>query len=238
MDPYLYGDVPVLRNRLGIKDESELITVEAQILIANLLNFDTALQIDNIFDVNAIRLIHQYLFGDLYDWAGDFRTVDIFKEEKVLDGQSVMYSRAKSIKESLTKTLDWAFTINWDYTNPSLTSCFAELMARLWRVHPFREGNTRTISVYMKLFSKYHQLSFNDQLLSQNSSYLRAALVMASIDEYSETQYLERIIGDALSSSKKLTDSISTSTSTTYKVIKSHIVDNDEEIPFSVKDKE
>lgn len=55
---------------------------------------------------------------------------------------------------------------------------------------PFREGNTRTVSLYMKLFADSVGLDFDDKLLSDHTGYLRNALVMASIGEYAEPQHL------------------------------------------------
>ncbi|MCG7337063.1 hypothetical protein MHZ95_17525 [Sporosarcina sp. ACRSM] len=47
------------------------------------------------------------------------------------------------------------------------------------------------VSIYMKFFAQSLELDFNDQLLSQNISYLRNALVMASIGEYDVADYPE-----------------------------------------------
>lgn len=71
-------------------------------------------------------------------------------------------------------------------------------MIKLWRVHPYREGNTRTVSIFMKLFAEASRLGLNAQLLSQHAGYLRNALVFATIEEAPEPQYLLNMISDAL----------------------------------------
>ena len=76
-DPYLYEDVPVLRNKLGIRTEKTLDLVEAEQSRANMMllyerpfsNFSPA----------GLREIHRFLFGDIYDWAGEYRIINIQK---------------------------------------------------------------------------------------------------------------------------------------------------------------
>lgn len=78
-------------NIYRIKDEQEFIHVEAQILIAVLVDIDSLLQEVDFFDNSSIQKIHYHLFSEIYDWAGSFRTVNIYKNEKVLNGLSVEY---------------------------------------------------------------------------------------------------------------------------------------------------
>lgn len=233
-DPYLYDDAPILRNLLGIKDEQELINVEAQILIAGLLDIDSLLQEVDFFDISSIQKIHYHLFSMIYDWAGDFRKVNIQKGEKVLDGLSVQYSDYKTIKKNLIEVYEWAADVKWNHTNSCLAVDFSQFIAKLWKIHPYREGNTRTISVYMTFFAESQGLDFNGQLLSQNASYLRDALVMASIDDYSETNYLEKIIHDALTSNPEPPSQSEKSELEKYNSIGNYEVADYQEMPFSI----
>lgn len=106
-------------------------------------------------------------------------------------------------------------------------------MTDLWRVHPFREGNTRTVSVFMKLFAQHHNLSFNAELLSNNAGYLRNALVMAAINEVPDPTYLHKIINDALSIDVSNSLSDSDASSEKYRTIGSYNVSSYEENLFS-----
>ena len=64
-DPYLYGDVPVLKNKLGIKNEQTLDRIEAEQSRANMmLLYEQGFQ---DFSPNGLREIHRTLFGDIYD---------------------------------------------------------------------------------------------------------------------------------------------------------------------------
>lgn len=97
-DPYLYDDVPVLRNTLAIKDESTLDLVEAEQSRANMMLLYE--QGFHDFTPRGLQAIHQFLFGDIYDWAGKFRIINIEKREKLLAGRSVWYSNDDAIPET------------------------------------------------------------------------------------------------------------------------------------------
>ena len=73
-DPYLYEDVPVLRNTLSIKDEKTLDLIEAEQSRVNMLLLYE--QGFHDFSPEGLRSIHRFLFGDLYDWAGKFRIIN------------------------------------------------------------------------------------------------------------------------------------------------------------------
>lgn len=198
MDKYVYGQSNILKNKLHIQNEQQLISVEAQLLIAGILELDTISPTINFQHVSSLQKIHYDLFHPIYSWAGEFRSVNIYKSEKVLGNLSITYSDAKDIQSDLEEIFDWSTTIHWNLNNEQLTACFSKFMADLWRVHPYREGNTRNVSIFMKLFANAAHLAFNEQLLSQHIGYLRNALVLATVDESPEPQYLHKIIKDAL----------------------------------------
>ena len=73
-DLYLYDDVPVLRNSLGIKDENTLDRIEAEQSRANMmLLYERGF---HDFTPSGLCEIHHFLFGDLYDWAGKYRIIN------------------------------------------------------------------------------------------------------------------------------------------------------------------
>jgi cell filamentation protein, protein adenylyltransferase len=79
-DPYVYPGTDVLRNVLGIRDASELERIEASLtyLRSPLLAFQP---IPGDYDLTHLREFHRYLFGDLYEWAGELRTVVLAKTD-------------------------------------------------------------------------------------------------------------------------------------------------------------
>ena len=100
-DPYVYEDTNILINLANIKDQKELDNYEttlSRIAIVDILN--KPIEINN---VNDIFLIHERLFKEVYSWAGKPRTINIYKEESVLSGLSVIYSDYKTINNDLNK---------------------------------------------------------------------------------------------------------------------------------------
>lgn len=98
-DPYLYDDANVLINRAGIKDTELLRKAEAD--ITNLAMTAIYEQRYEKFNTDTLCDIHRMIFGQIYDWAGDFRTIQIVKYEEVLGGDTVRYAYPAEIKNSL-----------------------------------------------------------------------------------------------------------------------------------------
>lgn len=72
MDPYIYPNSNVLINKLNIMDEQQLIDVEAQLLIAGIIDIHSILEDLDFNDYTCLQTIHRFLFKDLYSWAGKF----------------------------------------------------------------------------------------------------------------------------------------------------------------------
>lgn len=196
-DPYLYEHSHVLRNILGIKSEDDLEAYENTVVNLALLKLFKedylVSHTDSIFD------IHKRLFTDVYDWAGQSRTINIEKSELILNGLSVKYEDKSKIVKAIHETHLLYFDKPWNTMNDSLLIYeMTRYIASLWKIHPFREGNTRTLSTYLYFFLKNHNYTLDEKLLKTYAAYFRNALVMASLGEYSEYQYLENILSDAI----------------------------------------
>ncbi len=196
-DPYLYEDVPVLRNKLGIKDEGTLDLVEAEQSRMNMmLLYEKGF---NDFSPTGLRQIHRFLFGDIYSWAGEYRKINIEKAERLLGGRSVWYSNDEMIDRDLQAAFGEIRAFPWgECTREEFVSALVRLFPPVWQVHPFREGNTRTVVMLLTLFVEAHGYFFDKDLLAACAGYVRDSLVMASIDQFSEPEHLERILMDAV----------------------------------------
>ena len=207
-DPYLYDDVDVLINLQGIKDQSRLDDFETT--MARLAMVDLSRSKVLMTDVTSIFAIHKKLFERVYAWAGEKRTIDICKNEMILDGISVEYSTYTEIDSDLLKIQNKMDRDDWDNQDKDETiSKIAGYISDVWKVHAFREGNTRTIAVYLLMLLKSHRLELDTDFIGKHSKYFRNALVMASLGVYRENQYLEKIIRDSIieiDSSKILDD--------------------------------
>jgi|SRR5690625_1014718 len=105
MDPYVYKGTNILINKLNIRDEQDLIDVEAQLFIANVLDISSIIPQINFQTYENLQKTHHFLFQELYTWAGKFRTVNIYKAEQVLNGLSITYSDKNQIKSELKNVL-------------------------------------------------------------------------------------------------------------------------------------
>ena len=212
-DPYLYDDIDVLKNLGNIKNSEILHKAEADITNLSMtaiynVNFDK-------FDTKTLQEIHSIIFGQIFDWAGEFRTIQITKYEDILGGDSVRYTHPKEIKKSLNDSMKDIGKLKCNGTNDrDIIFRLVRIIAQIWQIHPFREGNTRSIIVFSVLFAKSLGLSVQHNLFKIHSSYVRNSLVWASQGIYSKPEYLERIFFDAILddnlTNRQLTNSINT----------------------------
>lgn len=196
-DPYLYDDANVLKNFANIKSAERLRKAEADITgiamaaVYN-LNYDK-------FNTETLQDIHRNIFGQIYDWAGEFRTIQMVKYEDVLGGDTVRYAYPKEIKKQLNDTMKEIAKLKRTGDNDKdIVFKLVRIIASIWQTHPFREGNTRTVIVFAVLLAKSLGFEVKHELFKTNSAYVRNALVWASQGIYSKYEYLERIFFDAI----------------------------------------
>ena len=197
-DPYLYEDAPVLKNKLGLKNGETLDRVEAEQSRANMmLLYERGFR---NFTPDGLREIHQFLFGDLYDWAGQYRIINIEKRERLLAGRSVWYSNNESVPEDLETAFQELRALCWSgISREQFVHQITRRFPPIWQVHPFREGNTRSVVMMMTFFVEAHGYYMDQELLAASSGYVRDSFVMAALDQFSDYEPLERILLDAIS---------------------------------------
>jgi cell filamentation protein len=197
-DPYLYEDVSVLKNLLGIKDADILERAESEITYFRLADIDNAVA-DLPFGLPRLLAIHKHIFGDIYEWAGKIRVISIVKDERILGGDTVRYSQPDDIERDCGVALDNLNGTDWASLDIHETAeVFAKLIAALWQTHLFREGNTRTTITFATQFAEAHGFRMDKSLLKDSAAYVRDALVKASDGAYSECEYLSKIFEDAI----------------------------------------
>jgi cell filamentation protein len=202
-DPYLYPDSDVLRNFFGIHDSVLLESVEADYTGFRLKQLMDS-PLPGNFDFDHLCRIHKYIFQDIFEWAGKPRIINIFKAEPVLGGLSVEYSDVFDITDTCLSVLNEFNSTQWQALEIKEKSLlFAHLLTSLWRVHPFREGNTRTVITFCNDFADNRGFPLKRELFSDNSVYVRRALVAAaalseSYGDLSKPEYIENFIFDAM----------------------------------------
>lgn len=197
-DPYLYDDTNVLKNLANIKELNKLDDYETTMVnlgIIKLLKSNI-----EISKVNDIFLIHKILFENVYEWAGEKRVINIYKTEPILNGLSVTYSDYKKINLDLTKIQKDLDSIKWEELSKNeMINKVVKIISSIWQVHSFREGNTRVVTLFLYYFLKTIGFKVNREFIDNHAKYFRNALVLASIGEYSEYNYLEEILKDSIS---------------------------------------
>ncbi|MDH0739907.1 MULTISPECIES: Fic/DOC family protein [Achromobacter] len=142
-DPYVDPDTGVLRNRFGISDQSELDRVEAT--FAAVRSYELAVSpVRGEFNLAHLQQIHQRLFGDVYEWAGKIRTVDISKGTTRFASHEQIASYAPQITRPLSREGHLK-----GLAPDSFSERAGHYLGELNVLHPFREGNGRSIREFI-----------------------------------------------------------------------------------------
>ncbi len=150
------------------------------------------------------KTIHKRLFKDIFPHAGEYRTYNITKSEWVLNGETVLYASADSIRD----TLDYDFGQEKEFSYEGLSADdavkhIAKFTSGIWQIHPFCEGNTRSTAVFIIKYLKTFGFSVNNEIFAENSWYFRNSLARANYNDLGKgisatTVYLERFFENLL----------------------------------------
>ena len=131
--------------------------------------------------VNYLKYIHKFLFQDVYEFAGEFRKIDFSKHEKILNNDSVAYGDCNTLTESLE--YDISKELEKDYKEMNIVEVIdniTKFSSNIWQVHPFREGNTRTIALFIEKYLVSLGYNVDNTLFKDKSVYYRNALVRSN----------------------------------------------------------
>jgi len=147
---YCYKGSNILKNKLDIKDNKLLEDIERKLVIAKLFELRQNTKIGK-FDIEHFVGIHRYLFEDIYPFAGLFRTENIAKGH-------FSFAEWEFIENELRRLLDELKQDNYlkDLNKPEFIKKLAYYMAELNVLHPFREGNGRTIREFIRQLAFYN----------------------------------------------------------------------------------
>ena len=160
------------------------------------------------FSPNEYISIHRKLFQGIYEHAGKFRDYNITKKEWVLDGATVMYGSASELRATLE--YDFSQEKAFSYKGLSMDEIIHHLaifISRLWQIHIFGEGNTRTTAVFFIKYLRMLGFSATNDIFAENAWYFRNALVRANYTNlqkgiHETTEYLEVFLRNLLLNEK------------------------------------
>lgn len=153
-----YPNTTVLVNKLGIQDQSELNSVERQFVLLKSSQAEQETIFKNI-DFNFYKELHKQLFGDLYEWAGTVRSMNISKKGTV-------FCNFEDIER--IGTLKFQRLAEQNYLKGLTKSRFIDELTEFYHdmnmLHPFREGNGRTLRLFITLLVRNarYTLNFSD----------------------------------------------------------------------------
>ena len=156
------------------------------------------------FTPNEYLSIHRQLFTDIYPHAGSIRDYNITKKEWILDGDTVTYGSVSELGATLLYDIEQEKTFSYANLDMSETiRHLATFVARLWQIHVFGEGNTRTTAVFFIKYLRTLGFTVTNDMFANHAWYFRNSLVRANYQNlklgvYRTTEYLECFLRNLL----------------------------------------
>lgn len=156
------------------------------------------------FNPNEYISIHRKLFTGIYDHAGKIRDYNISKKEWVLDGATVIYGSASELRATLE--YDFSEEKKFSYKGLNMDEIIHHLaifVSRLWQIHIFGEGNTRTTAVFFIKYLRTLGFYVTNDIFADNAWYFRNALVRTNYNDvrkgvYETNEFLELFLRNLL----------------------------------------
>ena len=164
-DVYCIPGTAVLKNKAGITDQEQLDEFEGDFTAIRLLEL-TQNQVEGSFDLAHLCKIHQYLFQDVYEWAGEVRTVDIIRGDSRFCNVRHIQSYSNTVFSALAAE---KYLVNLE---PKVfANRLAHYLSEINAIHPFREGNGRVQRLFISQLAKQTGYSLDYSALDQAELY-------------------------------------------------------------------
>jgi len=164
-DVYCIPGSAVLKNKAGITDQDQLDEYEGDFTAIRLLEF-TQNPVEGSFDLVHLCKIHQYIFQDVYDWAGEVRTVDIVRGDSRFCNVRQIKSYSNTVFSSLATE---KYLVNLE---PKVfANRLAYYLSEINAIHPFREGNGRVQRLFISHLAEQAGYSLDYSSLGQAELY-------------------------------------------------------------------
>ena len=187
---YFIEGTNVLKNKLGITNKEELSKNEKIITLKKLAYLEM-FPIEGKFDSDHLRKIHYFLFNDIYYFAGEYRKCEMARFREFVNPDEIEV-RLKNELDKMNKEVKNILSI--DGYSYFLAEEYYELMV----IHPFREGNGRSVREFLREFvlSKKEQFPFNVEL--DFTKINPDEFLMAVKDKYLYPSLLQMLFKNAL----------------------------------------
>lgn len=150
-----YENTTCLINKFDIRDEDKLKKVEADITFAKATILESN-PISDKFDLEHYKAIHRFLFEDIYDWAGSFRTVDMAKKGTSFCSEDQLDDVAKNCFDRLAEN-----NLFYYLDRDEFVDAIVDFYCVTNMLHPFREGNGRTQRIFISQLIHHNGYDFD-----------------------------------------------------------------------------
>lgn len=150
-----YENTTCLINKFDICDEEKLKKVEADITFAKATILESN-PISDKFDLEHYKAIHRFLFEDIYDWAGTFRTVDMAKKGTSFCSEDQLEDVARNCFDRLAEN-----NLFSDLDRDEFVDAIVDFYCVTNMLHPFREGNGRTQRIFISQLIHHNGYDFD-----------------------------------------------------------------------------
>lgn len=192
----------VLRNRLGITSVRELERRESAALLITTQQIIDETRVDQRFTAGEIRRIHRHWLGEIYEWAGEYRGVNIAKGAFMFAAASQIPRLMQGLERGPLRKYT---PCNFD-TAAAQATALAIVHVELVLIHPFRDGNgrcARLLAMLMGLQAGLPALDFGGIRGPKKREYIAAIHAGLSRDYDPMTKIFREIIARTLKSVAK-----------------------------------
>ncbi len=156
------------------------------------------------FSTGGYQSVHRRVFEGVMKHAGELRKYDITKKEWVLEGDTVLYLNWEDLRRAIDYDLEQERAYSYKGKSQDEMIChLTHFVSKLWQIHPFGEGNTRTTAVFTIQYLRSLGFDVNNDQFACHSWYFRNALVRANYHNVAKgidytPIYLERFFRNLL----------------------------------------
>ncbi|MEP3479747.1 MAG: Fic family protein [Fuerstiella sp.] len=180
----------VLVNKLGIKELEPLQLKEEEGLATAYEILFSEVRTDTVLTTQLVRHVHDRIFGELFEWAGRWRTVVISKPGAIWPPPQYLDAAMKSFETEILSKCESADLVSDDV----FVEISAEVQGEFLAIHPFREGNARTIKLVNDLLAAQtnRPMLKYDQSDAGRDEYINAAKAAMAAQDYRPMQSIIR----------------------------------------------
>ena len=184
-EQYCYPGSSVLRNKLGIKDQDRLNAIERDLTAIRMLQLEQN-PIDGDYDLEYLMRIHRFIFGDIFEWEGSLRTVNISK--------GVLFCRAEFLEDNCKELFRKLSKEHFEgMGKDEIIRTLAHYLGEINAMHPFREGNGRTQRAFINQLAMRHGYYLDFSKVSENEM-IEASYHSFNFDDTKMIALIGRII--------------------------------------------